>query len=523
MSVLAKEIEATYEVLAKMGEGGMGAVYKVRHRFFDELRVIKVMQAQIEGVDELKERFLGEARRGKLLRHPNLAEVLDFSVAADGTSYMVMEYIEGVNLRQLAALHHGRLDYRTVVTIAEQALAALGFLHSRKFVHRDISPDNLMLVRDGGSQPRVKLIDLGIAKSLEATSQLTMAGQFLGKVQYASPERFGGQVDARSDLYSLGVVLYELLTGAKPIAGENYFAIMGGHLSRPPRSFAETDPENLVPPAIREALMKALEKRPEDRFQNAEAFAEALQAAFAPGERAEQRVPIVTAPAQAMPADTETIPMALPATTNRFTATPEPVTERNRLPERPRAVAETTLRDIEATEPGTAAGSSSPPAVVVRRSASSRLWYAIVAVLAIGAAAMVWLITQNKGKPEPGTAVTAGNTMVSGTTVTVQTAKSRVPVVPPIQAGQLLINALPWGEVTSILDAAGVERLSGTAETPLVLSLPPGDYKVRLTNPNSKRSVVLDASVQSGALSRCEAELDPIDAAAYIDQIGIGR
>jgi eukaryotic-like serine/threonine-protein kinase len=527
MSVLAKEIEATYEVLAKMGEGGMGAVYKVRHRFFDELRVIKVMQAQIEGVDELKKRFLGEARRGKLLRHPNLAEVLDFSVAADGTSYMVMEYIEGVNLRQLAALHHGRLDYRTVVTIAEQALAALGFLHSRKFVHRDISPDNLMLIRDGGSQPRIKLIDLGIAKSLEGTSQLTMAGQFIGKVQYASPERFGGQVDARSDLYSLGVVLYELLTGTKPIAGENYFAIMGGHLSRPPRSFAETDPENLVPPVIREALMKALEKRPDDRFQNAEAFAEALRAAFAPGERPEERVPVVTAPANTRPADTETIPMALPATTNRVTTTPEPVTERDRPPESPRAAVATILRELEATEPGTAAGRPVTATVVspggARRSASSRLWYAIVAVLLIGGGVVVWLITHNQGTPEPA-AVTASNTRASGTSVTVQAAKTAVPsVVQRLEAGQLLINALPWGEVTSVLDASGVERLTGTAETPLVLSLPPGDYKVRLTNPNSNRSVVLDATVKSAALSRCEAELDPIDAAAYVDQIGIGR
>src|SRR6185295_9228410 len=176
MGVLAKEIEATYEVLAKMGEGGMGAVYKVRHRFFDELRVIKVMQAKMETVGPLRERFLGEAKRGKQLRHPNLAEVLDFSVAADGTSYIVMEFIDGVNLRELLARNGGPLDYRLVVPIAEQALAALGYLHSRRFVHRDISPDNLMLTDLGGPEPRVKLIDLGIAKSLESTLELTMAG-----------------------------------------------------------------------------------------------------------------------------------------------------------------------------------------------------------------------------------------------------------------------------------------------------------------------------------------------------------
>jgi serine/threonine protein kinase len=183
MGVLAREIEATYEVLAKMGEGGMGAVYKVRHRFFDEVRVIKVMQAQFEAVDELKERFLGEARRGKQLRHPNLAEVLDFSIAADGTSYIVMEFIEGLNLRELTARNGGPLDFRTLVPIAVQALAAVGFLHSRKFVHRDISPDNIMVMNDG----RAKLIDLGVAKSLEATRSLTMPGSSSGRCSTRRP------------------------------------------------------------------------------------------------------------------------------------------------------------------------------------------------------------------------------------------------------------------------------------------------------------------------------------------------
>src|SRR6185295_16424914 len=236
MSVLAKEIEATYEVLSKMGEGGMGAVYKVRHRFFDEIRVIKLMQSGAQASPELKERFLSEARRGKQLRHPNLAEIFDFSIASDGTAYIVMEYIEGINLRQFLTLNHGPLDYGTVIPIAEQVLEALAFLHSRKFVHRDISPDNIMLTNVDGVR-HVKLIDLGIAKSLESTQQLTQVGKFIGKVQYASPEQFGGEVDARSDIYSFGLVLYELLTDTKPIVGKDHYAIITGHITRPPRPF----------------------------------------------------------------------------------------------------------------------------------------------------------------------------------------------------------------------------------------------------------------------------------------------
>ncbi|HEX6641879.1 MAG TPA: protein kinase [Thermoanaerobaculia bacterium] len=469
MAVLAKEIEATYEVLSKMGEGGMGAVYKVRHRFFDEVRVIKVMQAEMETVDSLKERFLGEAKRGKLLRHPNLAEVLDFSVAADGTSYMVMEYIEGVNLRELMTRNDGPLDYRTVVHIAEQALAALGYLHEKKFVHRDVAPDNLMLTNDGDTaEPRVKLIDLGIAKSLEASARnLTMAGKFIGKVQYASPEQFSGNVDGRSDLYSLGVVLYELLTGAKPITGKDYFSILGGHLQRPPRPFEETDPGNHVPPPIRAAVLKALEKKPEDRFQTAGEFAAALRASLTPSEQRTMDVPMLTQP----------------------------------------ALAKTVVEE---------------PTVVTAHAPALPRWYpaaAIVALILIAALAFVWMNSRKVAPPPQVTQVTqtAPVPVASATTMTVAAP------APVVASGTLLINAFPWAHVTSVKNAAGVEQLAGTAETPLALTLPPGNYKVALLNPNSNRSVALDATVASNATTPIEAELDRIDTARYVDGLGIGK
>lgn len=460
MSVLAPEIEATYEVLAKMGEGGMGAVYKVRHRFFDEVRVVKVMHPQLVATESLQERFLSEAKRGKQLRHPNLAEVLDVSIAADGTLYMVMEYIEGINLREVLARNGGPLDYRIIVSIAEQALDALGYLHSRKFVHRDISPDNLMLTRGSDEEPRVKLIDLGIAKSLDTTHQLTMAGKFLGKVKYAAPEQFSGEVDGRSDLYSLGVVLYELLTGAMPITGKDNMSLIAGVVTRPPRDFAETDPSGLVPPRIRAAVMKSLEKNPDNRFATAAEFAGALQAAVAPEERRTLEQKIFTEPAA-----------ELPAARTEVTGSRE----------------------------------------------GSRSWVPIAIVaglLLIVAVVVLWLM-----KPEPDVVPvetpTVTNTATSGTTVAVEV---------PVETGQLLINALPWGEVTSVKNADGEEQLTaGNVETPLALSLPVGDYKVALANPNSNRAVVLDAKVTANAVTRCEAELDRVDADAYVEGLGIGR
>ncbi len=465
MTVLAKEIEATYEVLSTLGEGGMGSVYKVRHRFFDEIRVIKIMQAQLQPVDELKERFLGEAKRGKQLRHPNLAEVLDFSIASDGTAYIVMEYIEGINLRELLQRTGGPIDYRTVVPIALQALDALAFLHAKKFVHRDISPDNLMLTRDADVE-RVKLIDLGIAKSLESTRQLTMVGRFVGKVQYASPEHFGGEVDARSDLYSLGLVLYELLTNTRPISGDDHFSIIKGHINRPPLPFEVSDPRHLVPDALRRVVMKALQKRPEDRFQNATEFADALRATLGPREeRTLVEQAIVTQSARVAPHE-------------------EAVTEVAR-----------TVADAR------------PP---------SRRWpvvAAIVAVLLLAGAAVLWLWPKAEVARSQ---VVATSSMASGATMTVE--------APVAATGQLVINALPWGNVTSVVDAAGVERLAGApAETPLFMLLPPGNYKVHLTNPSSNRSVVLDATVAANRMSQVQAELDRIDVAAYVDSLGIGR
>jgi serine/threonine-protein kinase len=279
MSALAPELESTYDVLQTMG-GGMGAVYKVRHRLFGEIRVIKVMQALLADNPEVRERFSAEAKRGKQLKHKNIAEVLDFQIGSNGNPYLVMEYVDGVNLRDDFARRGRPYDPATVVDIGVQTLSALGYIHDKNLIHRDISPDNLMITRDSDGSRLIKLIDLGIAKSLEDTAILTRAGDFIGKISYASPEQFGGVVDARSDFYSLGVVLYELLTAAKPITATNTAAYIMAHHQTPPRPFSETDPEGRVPDALRRVVLKALEKKPEERYQTAAEFSAALQNAL---------------------------------------------------------------------------------------------------------------------------------------------------------------------------------------------------------------------------------------------------
>jgi tRNA A-37 threonylcarbamoyl transferase component Bud32 len=292
------EIESRFDVLAKLGEGGMGCVYKVRHRDLDEVQIVKTLQAHLSSNPGQRERFINEARRGMRLRHPHIAGVHDFAVCADGTGYIVMEYVHGHNLRDLLATR-GPLRLELVGMIAVQTLDALGYLHSEKFIHRDISPDNLILTTTADGKPFVKLIDLGISKSLESGNTMTGTGQFIGKVSYASPEQFGGHVDERSDLYSLGVVLYRLLTNADPFPGENYNQIIAGHLFQPPRPFEEAAPGIEIPEAVQRVVYRALEKDPDERFANAAEFCAAVEEAFGIDE------PRVTRPAATRPAVTQ--------------------------------------------------------------------------------------------------------------------------------------------------------------------------------------------------------------------------
>ncbi|HEX3528211.1 MAG TPA: TonB family protein [Thermoanaerobaculia bacterium] len=275
MALLDEHIEGKYEILEKLREGGMGAIYKVRHRLLDELRVVKVIRANLESPDA-GDRFLREARVAIRLRHPNIAQLHDFAIAADGNAYIVMELINGSTLQEILK-RHGPPPIPLSLEIARQAVKALGYLHRQKIVHRDVSPDNLMLTRDADGHPLVKLIDLGIAKAFEGAGGLTTTGIFLGKPRYASPEQFGGTgLDARSDLYSFGVVLYELLTGCCPISGNDPASFMAGHLLRPPLAFSESDPEGKLPPALRELLFRTLTKEPAQRIGSAEELLWAL-------------------------------------------------------------------------------------------------------------------------------------------------------------------------------------------------------------------------------------------------------
>ncbi|HEV7518722.1 MAG TPA: serine/threonine-protein kinase, partial [Thermoanaerobaculia bacterium] len=262
------------------------------HRLLDEIRVVKMMRPQLGDDSSLKARFFHEARVANQLRHTNIAQLFDFSLDDDGVAFIVMEYVSGVNLETVIRSGSPQSNPQSSnpvslglgLEIARQSLRGLGFLHSKNFVHRDISPDNLMLTEGMEGEPLIKLLDLGIAKSLTAGSglDLTRSGAFLGKIRYAPPEHFGAQgaaaVDARGDLYSFAVLLYELLTGRYPIQGRDPMSLIAGHLHFPPLDFAESDPEGRLPAGLRAVLLKALAKKADDRFPSAQDFSRSLTA-----------------------------------------------------------------------------------------------------------------------------------------------------------------------------------------------------------------------------------------------------
>jgi serine/threonine protein kinase len=258
-----------YRIIGIIGSGGMGSVYKVQHLISDRVEAMKVVLPDLIDSADLADRFIREIKVQARLSHPNITS-LHNAFRADGQLLMVMEYIEGTTL--YARLRQGRMEPRLILEIMLQILSALGYAHAHGVVHRDIKPGNVMITSGG----LVKIMDFGIARSL-TDRQLTQAGAAIGSVYYMSPEQVQGTaVDARSDLYSVGILLYEVVTGTRPITGDSSWAVMNAHINQIPRSPGALNAS--LPNSLSVAILKALEKNPADRFQSASEFADALRA-----------------------------------------------------------------------------------------------------------------------------------------------------------------------------------------------------------------------------------------------------
>jgi serine/threonine protein kinase len=274
-----------YVMTGVLGRGGMGEVYRARQPNLNREVAVKVLTAAKAREGEFRQRFEREAQTVAALHHPNIIQVFDYG-SADGDVYMVMEYIDGQGLDDYIR-EHAPLPLNVIVPLMRDICSALDYAHDNDLVHRDIKPSNVML-RQVSTQVarklsqtfnyRAVLMDFGVARMVSDTTGLTQSGVIVGTFDYMAPEQISGSntVDRRADIYSLGVMLYQMLTGQLPFAGDNPGVVVFAHLQRPPPNPREIVPG--IPASVAYAVTRAMAKHPEDRFQRAGELAAALDA-----------------------------------------------------------------------------------------------------------------------------------------------------------------------------------------------------------------------------------------------------
>ena len=269
-----------YRIDALLGEGGMGRVYSAEHVLMRKRLAIKVLHRELTTVPEVVARFEREAMAAANIEHANVAAATDFGKLADGSVFLVLEFVQGKNLRDEIAI--GPFSEARALHVARQIASALGSAHALNIVHRDLKPENVMLVDRAGDSDFVKVLDFGIAKvpigevdrsaggDDSGPTPITKAGMVFGTPEYMAPEQALGQtVDGRADLYALGVILFEMLAGVRPFSSKSQVGILGQQLSKPPPKFSERAPGIVVSPHIEQLVHKLLAREVSDRFQSA--------------------------------------------------------------------------------------------------------------------------------------------------------------------------------------------------------------------------------------------------------------
>jgi serine/threonine-protein kinase len=499
-------LDGKYQIIDRLGVGGMGEIFKVRHIHLNELRVIKIMRPNVAQDDQGLQRFLQEARTSTMIKHKNLAMLYDFAQLEDGSYYMVWEFIDGTNIQKWIG-EHGAMPARLTVEIAVQALNGLDHLHSMGLIHRDISPENIMLSQDHHGKLLVKVIDFGIAKQLaegEGGQGLTQTGMFLGKLKYASPEQAGflkedEHLDPRSDLYSFGIVMYEMLAGRAPFQATNPHGYILKHVTEKPLPIRELNPGASVPPSLEAIIMQSLEKNRDARPETAADFAAALEgvrASIPPDQKYGLGEKMVTLSGAQTLAD-------LPKMTGTGTGA---ATQQTRVgPTGTRAGSDAeTLIERQFTAPGVKPaqdeatvmerlGGAAPTAIEEKwtpepKKKNTAMLGAIAAIVVIGLIIGGYFML----KPKPTEIVTTTGT--SGTEVTTTTMQ---PAPVPAGQGVLLLSASPWADLEKIVSKSDQKEVTLTDDsTPVSIALQPGDYSVTIKGPSGTQTI--DVNIVAG-------------------------
>jgi serine/threonine protein kinase len=491
----------------------MGEVYKVLHIHLNAIRVIKLMRANLAADPGAHERFLREARLATKIQHPSVAALFDYSSLDDGTNYMVWEYIEGINLHELID-QRGPLSARYAARLAIQALHGLEAIHRAGIVHRDISPENIMITRDvdhpGDGGERVKIIDLGIAKSSATEDEKTKTGMFVGKWKYCSPEHLGmlppgERIDGRADLYSFGIVLYEMLTGVPPFQADTPHAYLMMHSSEQPKPLREANPTVFDSPQFEALVFRALEKERTKRFASARELAGEI-------ERLIPSLPDLPGAAPPLPISSE-------------------ITDDATKNARPGSDSATVL-SVSGTAPTVAM--TTPSEAISARPAQKTLDRVALdenvsakprarAALAIGVALLLalaggawWRLDRAQtiapaAVPASQPAVQAASLPLPKSTATGSDPVAAVAAAP----GHLGVNAFPWATIASVrnLDNGQSVDIGANVVTPAPLDLAPGRYEIILSHPDFPKPITRTVTVAAGGESRLTVHFaDPASA-----------
>jgi serine/threonine-protein kinase len=548
-------IDGKYQILDRLGVGGMGEIFKVRHIHLNELRVIKIMRPNVAADDQGMQRFLQEARTSTMIKHKNLAMLYDFAQLEDGSYYMVWEFIDGTNIQKWIA-QNGPVPPRLAVEIAMQALNGLEHLHSMGLIHRDISPENIMLSQDRQGKLAVKVIDFGIAKQLgesEGGQGLTQTGMFLGKLKYASPEQAGflkegEHLDPRSDLYSFGIVMYEMLAGKAPFQATNPHGYILKHVTEKPAPIVAINPDVKVPSQLESIIMRSLEKSRDARYATAAEFEHALEAVrntippdtkFGLGERmitlsgaqTLADLPKVTAASFTSPSPTTQTKSAADEATIMERGLTQP-TQQTFVgqgvgktagvgPTGTRAAADeaTVMENFGAAAPTAveqkwAPQAAAEPTVIERKfepqkKSNTAMIVSIAAVVVIAIIAGVVVMLK---KQQPATVATSVPSAAQVTTT----------ATAPIAAGkgQLLLSAAPWGNIEKIIgpDQKSIPLSDDETSTPRRFDLAPGSYQVTIAGPNGPKTV--SVNIEAGKKTTENVAVGDVDIENLTKEIG---
>ncbi|MFW5920259.1 MAG: serine/threonine-protein kinase, partial [Polyangiales bacterium] len=277
-----------YRIVGRIGEGGMGIVYEAEHVVIEKRVALKVLREDFSSRPEVVERFRQEAKSASRIGHQHIVDISDFGETPSKQSYFVMEYLKGEDLANLLA-REGTVAPERAVKIALQCCRALGAAHGKGIVHRDMKPENVFLIRrdDDEAEDFVKIVDFGIAKMSDIETEgapgrkLTKTGMIFGTPEYMSPEQAAGKsLDHRVDVYALGAILFEMLTGQVPFVGDSFMGILTHHMFEPVPALREVNPNVQVSAELETVIMGALTKEPDERYANMDELARDLQVAM---------------------------------------------------------------------------------------------------------------------------------------------------------------------------------------------------------------------------------------------------